>query len=232
MKIIVPSSSVVYLPTVELITVETHCHTRYSADCLMRPARMIEACSERGIDRLFITDHNIARGAFEMAEMAPDLVVPGQEILTSQGELLAFFINEEVPAHLSPMETIERLRTQGAVVSISHPFDICRRGHWQESELRSILPYVDAIEVFNARCYSQRMNERASSLAREVGQLGTVGSDAHSYREIGRATLQMPPFTGPVDFLASLRTASAKTSLSSPVIHLTSLWAKLVHTLN
>jgi len=167
-----------------------------------------------------------------MAEMAPDLVVPGQEILTSQGELLAFFINDEVPAHLSPMETIERLRAQGAVVSISHPFDICRRGHWREAELRSILPYVDAIEVFNARCFSQSMNERAFALAREVGKLGTVGSDAHSYREIGRATLQMPPFAGPVDFLASLRTASTETLLSSPLIHLTSLWAKLVRTLN
>ena len=193
----------------------------------MTPKRIIETCQERGIGRLFITDHNVARGALEMADSAPEMVIPGQEILTTQGELLALFIKDEIPSMLSPMETIDILRRQGAVISISHPFDHYRQGHWRYEKLRAILPHVDAIEVFNARSFSRSMNERAFALARETGKLGTVGSDAHSYREIGRATLRMQPFSGSEEFLASLRTATPDTRLSSPMIRLTSRWAKL-----
>ncbi len=197
----------------------------------MKPEMIIKACIERQIDRLFVTDHNVASGAFKMAEMAPDLVIPGQEILTTRGELLAFFINEEVPAHLPPLETIARLRAQGSVISVPHPFDPYRKGHWTDVDLRVILPHVDAIEVFNARCFSQSVNERASAWARKEEKLCTVGSDAHSYRELGRATLCMKPFSGPEEFLDGLKTATFDTRLSSPMIHLTSSWAKMLKTL-
>ena len=63
---------------------------------MMTPRRLIDVCQRRGIQRLFVTDHNTARGAFEMASIAPDLVIPGEEIRTSQGELLAFFLEKEV----------------------------------------------------------------------------------------------------------------------------------------
>lgn len=212
--------------------VETHAHTRYSGDCLMEPQRMLAVCRARGIDRLCVTDHNTARGAFEMFQMAPEMVIPGEEILTTQGELLAYFIAEEVLPGLSPMDTIERLRAQGAVISVAHPFDPRRKGHWQEQHLRAILSHVDAIEVFNARCVDRRPNERALTLAQETGIPGTVGSDAHTPRELGRAVLLMPAFSGAAQFLAGLADARFETRLSSPLIHLTSRWAALVKRIN
>lgn len=210
-----------------LLTVETHCHTKYSQDCLMEPARMVDICRARGIDRLCITDHNTARGALEMAARWPELIIPGEEILTTRGELLAYFIRAEVPAGLSPLETIARLRAQEAVISVSHPYEVQRHG-WTEPELRALLPHVDAIEVFNARCLTSAPNDRALALAHETGILGTVGSDAHSYRELGRATLQLPPFDGAEAFRQALQKARFNTRLSSPLIHLTSRWAVLV----
>jgi predicted metal-dependent phosphoesterase TrpH len=87
-------------------------------------------------------------------------VIVGEEILTTQGELLAAFVTEEIPARLSPLETIHRLRAQGAFISVSHPFD----GHrgWQLEALLEIAPLVDAVEVFNARCIFARDNQLAA----------------------------------------------------------------------
>src|SRR5690349_20630400 len=132
--------------------VELHSHTIVSEDCLMRPADIVRTCRARGINRLAVTDHNRIRGALEMQTLAPDLVIVGEEIMTTQGELLGYFLKEEIPAGLTPADTIARLRAQGAAISVSHPFDRLRKGAWREPDLSAILPLVDAIEVFNSRC--------------------------------------------------------------------------------
>ena len=209
------------------ITVETHCHTYYSKDCLMNPRRLIEVCRKRGIDRLCVTDHNTCEGAFEMASLAPDLIIPGVEIMTTQGELLVLFVEHEVPYGLNPMDTIERFRAQGAVISVSHPFDYHRNGSWCESDLRLIAPYVDAIETFNSRSINTRMNKRASLLAHELGLLATVGSDAHTYSEVGKSTIYMKAYEDRDEFVTNLNSAVLNTKHSNPLVHLASRWAVL-----
>ena len=210
-----------------MLTVELHSHTYASEDCLMRPADIVRTCARRGIDRLAVTDHNTIAGAREMQALAPELVIVGEEIMTSQGELLAYFLRETVPAGLSPVETIERLRAQGAAISVSHPFDRLRHGAWQPADLAAIIQLVDAIEVFNSRCVYPEDNARALAFARENGKLGTVGSDAHSHRELGRAVLKTPRAGTPVELIAGFGAGERVTRLSSPAIHLTSRWAKL-----
>ena len=209
------------------IIVETHCHTYYSKDCLMNPRRLIEVCRKRGIDRLCITDHNTCEGAFEMASLAPDLIIPGVEIMTTQGELLVLFVEHEVPHGLNPMDTIERFRAQGAVISVSHPFDYHRSGSWSESDLRLIAPYVDAIEIFNSRSINVWMNKHASLFARELGLLATVGSDAHTYSEVGKSTIYMKAYEDPDEFVTNLNSAFLNTKRSNPLVHLASRWAVL-----
>ena len=195
----------------------------------MEPLRLIDLCRARGIQRLCVTDHNTARGAFEMAALAPDLVIPGEEIMTSQGEILALFVDREISSGLEPMDTIECLRAQGAVITIPHPYDYHRGGGWQDEHLRAVLPYVDAIETFNSRSLLSGMNERAAALAREAGLAKIVGSDAHSYSEVGRATIRMPACADADQFLAHLKMAELQPRRSSPVVHLASRWAALVH---
>jgi len=209
------------------ITVETHCHTYYSKDCLMNPRRLIEVCRKRGIDRLCVTDHNTCEGAFEMASLAPDLIIPGVEIMTTQGELLVLFVEHEVPYGLNPMDTIERFRAQGAVISVSHPFDHHRNGSWCESDLRLIAPYVDAIETFNSRSINTGMNKRASLLAHKLGLLATVGSDAHTYAEVGKSTIYMKAYEDRDEFVTNLNSAFLNTKHSNPLVHLASRWAVL-----
>jgi hypothetical protein len=209
-----------------VLTIELHSHTYVSEDCLMRPAGIVRACRQRGIDRLAVTDHNTVRGALELRALAPELIIVGEEIMTTQGELLGYFLSEEVPAGLSPTETIQRLRAQGAAISVSHPFDRLRHGAWQLADLSAILPWVDAIEVFNSRCIYADDNARALAFADEHGTLGTVGSDAHSQRELGRAVLRLARAGTAAELVAGLASAERITQLSSPAIHFTSRWAK------
>lgn len=211
-----------------MYTLELHSHTHASSDCLMRPADIVRTCRRKGIDRLAVTDHNTIRGALEMRDLAPELVIVGEEIMTTQGELLAYFVKDEIPRGLSPVETINRLRAQGAAISVSHPFDRLRHGAWREADLAAILPLVDAIEVFNARCIYPEDNDRALAFARKNAKLGTVGSDAHWYSEFGCAALRVAQNpASSAEFIAGLTNAESVTRLSSPLIHFTSTFAKI-----
>lgn len=217
---------------INAIRIETHCHTHYSKDCLMRPKRLIEVCHERGINRLCVTDHNTTKGAFEMASLAPDLIIPGVEIMTTKGELIALFVEKEVPYGLDPLDTVERFRDQGAVILVPHPFDIHRHGSWSESDLRMIAPHVDAIEVFNSRSLNASMNHDASLFANELGLMPTVGSDAHSYSEVGTSTMYMQDYVDSDAFVNNLNDAILDTNSSNPLVHLSSRWAVLVSKMN
>jgi predicted metal-dependent phosphoesterase TrpH len=209
------------------IFADLHCHTSYSKDCLLKPSRLLELCRRRGIDRLAITDHNTIRGALETAALDPERVIVGEEIMTTCGELLAYYVEEEVPPGLTPEETIRRLRLQGAVVSVSHPFDGLRAGAWAEGDLERILGLIDAIETFNARVGGDRANQRAAAIARRAGLPGTAGSDAHSGLEVGRAGLRLAMFSDAAGLRAALGEAEVMGRRSSYLVHLFSRYAAL-----
>ncbi len=206
--------------------VELHSHTLYSRDCLTPLQTMIAACQRKGIDQIAITDHNTAEGALALAKRAPDLIIVGEEIMTTQGELLGYFLKESIPAGLTPDETIRRLRDQGAVISVAHPYDRLRKGAWQEKDLLAIIDRVDALEVFNSRCIYSEDNDKAQQLAVARGKLATVGSDAHIPYELGHATLVMSPFEGAGSFFEALRSARPVTQISPSWVHLASKQAK------
>ena len=98
-----------------LIRVELHVHTRASFDSLVPIDKLIRRVKKLGIDRVAITDHNAIEAAIEAQALAPELVIVGEEIETTKGELIGYFMSEWVPSGLDPYETIERLRGQGAL---------------------------------------------------------------------------------------------------------------------
>jgi hypothetical protein len=215
----------------DLLRVEFHCHTSASGDCLTRPEALLAACRRRGIDRVAVTDHNTLAGARAAQALDLERVIPGEEILTTQGELLAFFVREEIPAGLEPVEAIRRLRAQGAFISVSHPFDRFRKGGWVQADLLGILPLVDAIEVFNARCLPRRFNDEAEAFARGRGVAGTAGSDAHSLMEVGRAAMRLPAFSDAESLRAALPQATFERRHSGAGVRLFSRYAALARRL-
>jgi len=210
-----------------MISLEFHCHTHASKDSLARPVDLIAAARRKGIDRLVITDHNSIWGAREAQAIDPDLVIVGEEIMTTKGEILAAFVQEEIPARLSPQETIKLLKEQGAFISVSHPFDELREGGWKESDLLEILPLVDAIEVYNSRCMFPRFNRRARAFAERHNLAGTVGSDAHAAFEVGRSLLLLNQFTGAGGLRNVIRGAKFRVKGSPWWFHLISRYASM-----
>ena len=209
-----------------MLRVEFHCHTRLSKDSLLSPEGLLAACRRKQIDRVVITDHNTIAGALIAKQLDPTRVIIGEEILTQDGELLAAYVTEEVPRGLPAAETIARLREQGAFISVSHPFDVMRSGHWEADNLLRILPLVDAIETFNARCWQASYNQQAQIFARQYNIPGTAGSDAHAAFEVGRATLLLPDFHDADSLKHALPQAEMQTMLSSPLVHFVSFYAK------
>ena len=213
---------------IQRIKAEFHCHTCHSPDSLVKVEKLIETCRAKGINRVAITDHNSIAGALEAKQIAPEMVIVGEEIETTEGELIAYFLTEEIPAGLSPTEVFRRLKAQDAFISISHPFDLQRNGHWTEQKLEALVPDLDGMEVFNARCIMPRYNQEAAAFAKRHQLAGLAGSDAHSLKELGRAVVLLPEFDSTGGLRLSLKSAELSTNLSSPLIHFVSSVAKLV----
>ncbi len=208
-----------------LLKIELHCHTYASGDSLVNPRDLLDEARRKGVDRLAITDHNEIWAALEAQQMDPERVIVGEEVLTTKGELLAFFVQEKVPRGLKPEAAIERLREQGAYISVSHPFDRQRHG-WALADLEAIAPLVDAVEVFNARCVLPQINRSAQEFAQTHALAGTVGSDAHLLWEVGRATLRVRPFTTRDEFAEAVREGQMEGGASPLWVRFGSLFAK------
>ena len=215
---------------------DLHTHTIYSKDSLTRPEVLVAACARRGVEVVAVTDHNAIAAALEAcvaaerrrAEGQPaPLVIVGEEILTAAGEVIGLFLAEFIPAGLSPQETIRRIRDQGGLVTVPHPFDRLRRGPMTAEALEAIWSLVDAIEIRNARTTFPSDNERARAFAAEKGLLQTAGSDAHTPGELGQCFVDLPAFDGPEGFKRALAQGVVGGRISLPLVHLDSSYAKL-----
>ncbi len=152
-----------------LLKADLHVHTRYSEDSISPPEKIVQHCLKAGINCLAITDHNEISGAFEVKRLAPFKVIVGEEVLTNRGEIIGYFLTEKIPDRLSPEETVARIKAQGGLVCVPHPYDLLRSGtkiHTQA--LEEILPSTDLIEVFNSRTMLLRDSARALELARKA----------------------------------------------------------------
>jgi predicted metal-dependent phosphoesterase TrpH len=207
---------------------DLHVHSQASRDSRSTCEQIVRAARRRGLDRVAITDHNSIAGALKARELAPELIIVGEEIATSAGEVIALFLSEPVPRGLTPTETVRRVHAQGGIAGVSHPMENFRREAMREEALLELIGELDFLEVFNARVLDMRVNQRAARLAQERGLPGSSGSDAHTPGEIGRAWVEIPPFTNAAEFLVALRAGQVRGKLSSPLVHLLSTYNKLL----
>jgi predicted metal-dependent phosphoesterase TrpH len=208
-----------------MLRVDFHTHTSASRDSLTSPAGFIRAARRRKLDRVVVTDHNSITGALAAHLLDPELVIVGEEIMTTHGEILAVYVTEEIPSGLSSRETIQRLRDQDAFISVSHPFDSWRSGAWKLDDLLEITPLVDAIEVFNARSMAPAANQRAYDFARQHALPGTAGSDAHVAFELGSASLLLPLFSDSDQLRKVIQEGTVQGRLSPFWVHFFSRYA-------
>jgi predicted metal-dependent phosphoesterase TrpH len=198
---------------------DMHGHTCWSKDSQLRLANLERAIQRVGLDAVCITDHNEIGGALELQARGNVRVVPGEEIRTSEGEIIGLFLQEKIPPGLSPQVTIAAIREQGGLVYIPHPLDRFRASRLRPAALAAVLDQVDVLEVFNARNLLVGDNTRALQLARSRGVHQGAGSDSHTAYEVGHAYVEIADFQSAAELLAALATAVVKGRRSNPLVH-------------
>jgi predicted metal-dependent phosphoesterase TrpH len=152
---------------------------------------------------VFLTDHNSIEGAIRLQAMAGQRVVMGEEIMTSDGELIGLFLSRPIPKGLTAIETAREIKDQGGLVYLEHPYDPFRR-HLGEDAIEAAAALIDIVEVFNGRS-DEKSNGLAEELRETLGVAAGAGSDAHSLAELGSVYVEMEDFEGAQDFLVKLR---------------------------
>jgi predicted metal-dependent phosphoesterase TrpH len=175
---------------------DLHNHTFFSADGLMTPAALLETAKARGIGCIAVTDHNTVRGALEavaLSEADPSLprVIPGVELATQAGEIVGLYVREDIPRGLPLAEAVDRIRKQGGLVYLPHPYDVFRRGAISRTERGDAARLADVVEVVNGRSLGPLSTRKAGRLARGLGTPEGAGSDAHRTGEVGRACVMV-----------------------------------------
>ena len=204
-----------------------HLHTNGSWDCLSDPQSVLAAARARGYARIAITDHDRVGVALRMAEAHPDWIIPGEEVRTAEGvDVIGLYLSREIPRGTPAAETIVRIRAQGGIAYLPHPYAGGKGGGGRLAD--ELAPLCDVVEVFNARLHAPGANPRAEELAARHGKLRGAGSDAHTVREVGNAFVELPRHPNRPDaLLAALGRATSGGREASRLVHLASTWAKV-----
>ena len=168
------------------IKVDLHVHTSNSKDGVSRLDEILKAAMKRGLHGIAITDHDVPlsfRDAEELSGQTGLLIIPGVEITTKQGHLLALCFEENFKTSIDVYEAADLIKSSGGLLIVPHPLDKFSQGIGERLTLE-IAPH--AIEVYNASSW-RRFNRRAFTLVQKSGIPGVAGSDAHHWRAVGAA---------------------------------------------
>lgn len=163
------------------IKADLHVHTTYSSDSLITPKDLVYYSKKQGLNAVAVTDHNKLDGAYKIAKETDFLVIPGMEVSSSEGHIVALNVSELIPRGLSAIETVKRIHKAGGVAIACHPYVLfkgCLKGNVCES--------FDAIETINARAFPFNRSVKKATQTAERLQLSRVaGTDAHYGPQIG-----------------------------------------------
>ena len=179
-----------------MLSVELHAHSELSYDGRDPVELLLEQAEAVGLDALAVTDHDEIEASLSAAARARehDLVgIPGMEVSSAAGHVLALGVEELVPAGLRFEETLEHIRELGGIAVVPHPFQSSRHGvaaHVTSAQLAS----ADAIEVYNSRLFTGRANRQAERFAEAHDLPMTAGSDAHIAEMVGQAVTEVDAY--------------------------------------
>lgn len=161
---------------------DLHIHSKYSSDSGLAVEDILRKAVKKGLDGIAICDHNTITGSYHARKYVtklnlPLLVLPGVEVSTTQGHLIVLGVRENIPAGMTPQDTIRIARQKGGVVIAPHPFKVRSIGNVDGLD-------IDAIETFNSRCLFGE-NEKARNMAIALGKPQVGGSDSHMLGTIG-----------------------------------------------
>lgn len=196
--------------------VDLHTHSLYSPDSRSKLEAMVRRAVDVGLGAIAITDHDSWEGARAASKIAPPslLIVPGAELKTDKGDLLALFVDREIKSR-SFEEAVEKIHAQAGIAIVPHPGE-------SRKVTKEAIAMADGYEAFNATL-SAKDNQRSVDLASGLNKPGIAVSDAHLVMEIGNGRIMVPDCTT----LAELREVVLEDPVitrkvkSNPLIHRT-----------
>lgn len=214
-----------------ILRIDFHMHSCGSHDCLSDPEAVLAAARGRGVERIALTDHDRLGVSLDMARRHPDAVIPAEEVRTAEGiDVIGLYLHAEIPKRTPAREVCARVRDQGGLVYLPHPYAEGKGGGGRLAE--ELAPLVDIVEVHNGRLHDPRQNERAETLARRHGRLRGAGSDAHTLGEVGRSWVELPLHPNrPAALMEALTHGRVHGATARRWVHLASTWAKVRHKL-
>lgn len=176
-----------------MLSVELHSHSSLSYDGRDPVEMLLEQAAAVGLDALAVTDHDEFEASQRAAELADDyglIGIPGMEVTSAAGHVLALGITEPVPPGRPFLDTLDAIRERNGIAVIPHPFQSSRSGVAANIS-REALASADAIEIYNSRLLTGRANRQAERFARTHDLPMTAGSDAHIAEMIGQAVTRI-----------------------------------------
>lgn len=196
--------------------VDLHMHSFYSPDSRSKIEAMVKRALDVGLGAIAITDHDSWKGARAASKIAPPnlLIVPGAELKTDKGDLVALFVEQEIKSG-SFEEAVEKIHAQAGIAIVPHPGESLK-------VTKGAIAIANGYEAFNATL-SAKDNLRSVDLASGLNKPGIAVSDAHLVREIGNGRIQVPDCTSLVELreVVLKNPVITKTVRSNPLIHRT-----------
>ena len=193
---------------------DLHMHTIYSYDGTASVAAVLERAKQVGLDVIAITDHDEIKGALKALELAPDYgleVIPGIEVTTADGDLLALNVAQKIERGLSLIDTLREVRELGGYCIAPHPTAVgvgMKSLTWRSISNAIQKPGLSevliGIETYNATTLDREGNHYADVLATRYKIAKTGNSDAHILDAIGLGMTEFPG-SNSVHLLAALR---------------------------
>ncbi len=219
------------------IKLDMHVHTIYSGDSLIKPRDLLIYSKKIGLDGFAITDHNSLK-AYKILKKYPEskdlLIIPGMEIETNIGEVLALFIDNEIDCKDNDFFTIiQNIKENNGLIVIPHPFDFLRDNHLKTKFLTKnmIDKYIDGVEIMNSRTIFKFCLKKAEKFKNKYNLFETGGSDAHTIKEIGNGytLIQTNLNISQENIKNELLSNNAKSQghLSSPFVHFLTIINKI-----
>ena len=161
------------------LKIDLHVHTVASSDAHTRREDLPAIIKARGLDGVAVTEHNV---------YAPPkldaLTIPGVEISSRDGHIIALGIEEMIPPRQPADDTIRQIQKQDGVAIVPHPYDpVC-----ECVKLSTLHTRPHAVETINADALSFYLSNwlaRRDAAKFNLPQVG--GSDSHIPQTIGDA---------------------------------------------